>query len=67
MSAGFERKGLKKPANGVGPSTPSTFTQAEAKQSGYTGSLCDVCGSARMRIAGHCMVCEECGTTTGCS
>ena len=38
-----------------------------ARQSGYTGDQCTNCFSMRMRVAGHCMVCEECGTTTGCS
>jgi ribonucleoside-diphosphate reductase alpha chain len=41
--------------------------KAVARQSGYTGDQCLTCNSMRMRIAGHCMVCEECGTTTGCS
>jgi ribonucleoside-diphosphate reductase alpha chain len=69
--SGFERKGK--------PNVPlaevkqrhsaheGTFTQAEAKAAGYTGNICDVCGSTRMRVAGHCLVCEECGTSTGCS
>lgn len=38
-----------------------------ARLSGYTGNACSNCGSMRMRISGHCQVCEECGTTTGCS
>ena len=46
---------------------PGKITVGEAKASGYTGTFCDVCGSFRMRMAGHCTVCEECGSTTGCS
>lgn len=32
----------------------------------YSGSCCDVCGSARLRRAGPCLVCEDCGTSGGC-
>jgi hypothetical protein len=39
----------------------------EAKAQGYTGDQCSHCNSMRMKISGHCMVCESCGTTTGCS
>lgn len=74
MSAGFDRRGKSnvataapmKPA-AAPPSAEATLTPAEARSAGYTGNLCDVCGSSRMRVAGHCMVCEDCGTTTGCS
>lgn len=38
-----------------------------AQQQGYTGDQCSNCNSMRMKISGHCMVCEDCGTTTGCS
>jgi hypothetical protein len=38
-----------------------------AKQQGYTGDECSKCSSMRMKMAGHCMVCEDCGETTGCS
>lgn len=38
-----------------------------ARQMGYTGSQCSNCSSVRMKVSGHCEVCEECGTTTGCS
>ncbi len=41
--------------------------KSQARQSGYTGDQCTNCNSMRMRVAGHCQVCEECGTTTGCS
>jgi hypothetical protein len=46
---------------------PPTMSRDEAKQAGYTGDICSNCGSPRMKMAGHCMVCENCGTTTGCS
>lgn len=38
-----------------------------ARQQGYTGDQCSNCFSMKMKMAGHCMVCENCGTTTGCS
>jgi ribonucleoside-diphosphate reductase alpha chain len=41
--------------------------KAQAVQSGYTGDQCSHCSSMRMKISGHCQVCEDCGTTTGCS
>lgn len=39
----------------------------EAKSIGYTGNVCAICGSARMRRNGTCELCEECGSTSGCS
>lgn len=49
-------------------SDTSTLTQAEiAKASGFTGDTCSNCQGVHMQIAGHCMVCADCGTTTGCS
>lgn len=53
---------------------PSTFEPGPPKLSrdqaagmGYTGDQCSNCNSMRMKVSGHCMVCEDCGTTTGCS
>lgn len=37
------------------------------QQMGFTGNTCSHCGSSRMMVAGHCEVCSDCGTTTGCS
>jgi ribonucleoside-diphosphate reductase alpha chain len=39
----------------------------KAKSQGYTGESCSNCGSMKMRRNGTCMLCEDCGTTTGCS
>lgn len=44
-----------------------TLAPSAARAQGYTGDSCANCGSTRMRVAGHCTVCDECGTTTGCS
>lgn len=51
------------------PELPLSPTDAAsvARQMGFTGDSCDTCGSMRMKVAGHCTVCEDCGTTTGCS
>ncbi|MBI4044264.1 MAG: vitamin B12-dependent ribonucleotide reductase [Candidatus Diapherotrites archaeon] len=39
----------------------------EAKTQGYTGEQCGGCGSMRVKRNGSCTVCEDCGTTSGCS
>lgn len=45
-----------------------TMTQGEmARAQGYTGDCCTTCGQFRMKQSGHCLVCDACGTTTGCS
>jgi ribonucleoside-diphosphate reductase alpha chain len=49
------------------PSTDKHQRRAEAQMKGYTGDQCSNCNSMRMKVSGHCMVCEDCGTTTGCS
>jgi ribonucleoside-diphosphate reductase alpha chain len=74
MSAGFDRRGKpnvrlepERATPATAPRLDATLTQSEARSSGYTGNVCDICHSTRMRVAGHCMVCEDCGTTTGCS
>ncbi|TAE28602.1 MAG: vitamin B12-dependent ribonucleotide reductase [Candidatus Kapaibacterium sp.] len=40
---------------------------AEARVKGYTGEQCFNCGSMRVKRNGSCTVCEDCGTTSGCS
>jgi ribonucleoside-diphosphate reductase alpha chain len=40
---------------------------AEAKSKGYTGEQCTACSSMRVKRNGACTVCEDCGTTSGCS
>ncbi len=49
------------------PSQDKHVLRAEAQMKGYTGDQCSNCNSMRMKVSGHCMVCEDCGTTTGCS
>lgn len=38
----------------------------EGRDSGYTGDPCDLCGSMKVRRSGTCLLCDNCGTTTGC-
>ena len=38
----------------------------KARLQGYTGEQCG-CGSMRVRRNGTCTVCEDCGSTSGCS
>ncbi len=49
------------------PSTDIRQLRSQAQMQGYTGDQCSNCNSMRMKVSGHCMVCEDCGTTTGCS
>jgi hypothetical protein len=46
---------------------PAHLDRSSAKAQGYTGDQCSNCNSMRLKIDGHCLVCEDCGTTTGCS
>ena len=45
------------------PPSPRNFAQ----QLGYEGDMCTNCGGFKMKRSGHCLVCDDCGTTTGCS
>ena len=36
-------------------------------QSRFTGERCSACNSFALQRAGSCLVCQKCGTTTGCS
>ncbi len=42
-------------------------TAKQARAKGYTGEMCGSCGSSRVKRNGTCTVCEDCGTTSGCS
>jgi len=50
------------------PHSPATSpTREQAVGMGYTGETCSKCGSMKMRRSGTCGVCEDCGTSGGCS
>lgn len=38
-----------------------------AWDSSYTGDSCSTCGTMKLRRAGTCLCCDNCGSTTGCS
>ena len=38
-----------------------------ARDRGFTGDICDDCGSSQMGRNGTCLKCNACGSTTGCS
>jgi len=38
-----------------------------AQAFGYTGEQCSNCGSMRVKRNGSCTVCDDCGSTSGCS
>lgn len=38
-----------------------------ARDGGYTGDLCDSCSGTHMVRNGSCLLCTDCGSTTGCS
>ncbi len=46
---------------------PKVHSGNEAKSFGYTGEQCGQCGSMRVKRNGSCTVCEDCGSTSGCS
>ena len=41
--------------------------RGEARAKGYTGEQCSACGSMRVKRNGACTLCDDCGTTSGCS
>ena len=49
----------------MSPVEPESALTARAQ--GFTGDTCTNCGSMKMKRNGSCMLCIECGTTTGCS
>ena len=42
------------------------WSEMELVNAEYTGDCRDFCGSTRMRQAGACKVCEDCGESGGC-
>lgn len=41
-------------------------TSAAALAAGYTGDICDKCGSHRMVRTGACQTCQDCGAAGSC-
>ncbi len=49
------------------PTQTAAQATALARAKGYTGTMCDGCGSFNMKRNGACEVCDDCGHTGGCS
>lgn len=49
------------------PKATKTTDVGDARSRGYSGDVCRYCQGSRVKWAGHCMVCDDCGETTGCS
>lgn len=50
------------------PKVDDTLTRREMGiAQGFTGDICVTCGQPTMKRNGPCLVCETCGSTTGCS
>jgi ribonucleoside-diphosphate reductase alpha chain len=47
--------------------TPEAKAYRQAREAGFTGDICDDCGSSQMVRNGTCLKCNACGSTTGCS
>tara|TARA_B100000902_G_scaffold387124_1_gene430751 strand:+ start:1 stop:1719 length:1719 start_codon:yes stop_codon:yes gene_type:complete len=47
--------------------TSEARTYRLAREAGFTGDICDECGSSKMVRNGTCLKCNDCGSTTGCS
>lgn len=45
----------------------ATDVYAKARTLGFSGQPCTTCGSPNTRNAGTCLVCTDCGATSGCS
>jgi hypothetical protein len=39
----------------------------QAREEGFTGDMCFRCGSRKVKRNGACLLCCECGETSGCS
>jgi len=63
-SAGAIDTTMAPPVKPIGENQKKVMT---AKAQGYTGEQCGNCGSMRVKQNGACHVCEDCGTTSGCS
>lgn len=49
------------------PTAVAATLLGDHRAAGYTGDTCATCFGSRMRWAGHCQVCEDCGSSSGCS
>jgi ribonucleoside-diphosphate reductase alpha chain len=64
LFSAIEERDLEKQEEAV---VSSSSKLVQAKQQGFTGSICSGCGSVKMKRNGSCEVCLDCGATSGCS
>lgn len=62
--AGWEEMEAMSSGGSNGKASP---TISKARVEGYTGDACDQCGGCRMKRNGACLLCEDCGSSSGCS
>lgn len=61
---------LRNPADGESLKAFFVFGETARERAlgmGYDTEQCPTCSAYRLRKNGTCKVCDECGTTTGCS
>ena len=63
-----EKRDVQLTLNAVSPSEDEdSRIRRMARERGFTGDICDDCGSSQMVRNGTCLKCNACGATTGCS
>ena len=63
-----EKRDVQLTLNAVAPSEDEdSRIRRMARERGFTGDICDDCGSSQMVRNGTCLKCNACGATTGCS
>ena len=63
-----EKRDVQLTLNAVTPSEDEdSRIRRMARERGFTGDICDDCGSSQMVRNGTCLKCNACGATTGCS
>lgn len=55
------------PKTTISANHTSKLSTKAAREQGYEGSPCSTCGGMRVKRNGACLLCEECGSSSGCS
>ena len=66
VTSGIEATPVRNEDINVGDSSSSEEHNSSKGERVY-GSVCPTCSSTRMVRNGTCMLCQDCGSTTGCS
>jgi len=67
LSPATEQKIMLQTTGNYNPKHDHVSRIKEAKMKGYTGDICQSCGSLTMVRNGTCLKCTTCGDTSGCS